>query len=45
MISDTKGEIKASRWWPPSQRWAALVKQREEAVFLLVTLLIGALLA
>ena len=34
---------KASRWWPPSQRWAALVKRREEQVFLLVTLLIGAL--
>jgi chloride channel protein, CIC family len=32
-----------SLWWTPSQRWAALVKQREEQVFLLVTLLIGAL--
>jgi chloride channel protein, CIC family len=31
------------RWWTPSQRWAALLKQREEQVFLLVTLLIGAL--
>ena len=32
------------RWWQtPSQRWAALLKQREEQVFLLVTLLIGAL--
>src|SRR6267378_7091744 len=28
---------KASRWWTPSQHWAALVKQREEQVFLLVT--------
>jgi chloride channel protein, CIC family len=27
----------------PSQRWAALLKQREDQVFLLVTLLIGAL--
>src|SRR5258705_9708508 len=43
MISDVKEEIKPSRWWTPSQRWAALVKQREEQVFLLVTLLIGAL--
>lgn len=32
-----------ARWWTPSQRWAALLKQREEQVFLLVTLLIGAL--
>ena len=31
------------RWWTPPQRWAALLKQREEQVFLLVTLLIGAL--
>jgi CIC family chloride channel protein len=31
------------RWWTPSQQWAALLKQREEQVFLLVTLLIGAL--
>src|SRR5712671_684836 len=43
MISDAKEEIKPSRWWTPSQRWAALVKQREEQVFLLLTLLIGAL--
>src|SRR5712671_2077998 len=43
MISDAREEIKPSRWWTPSQRWAALVKQREEQVFLLVTLLIGAL--
>src|SRR5712672_3752581 len=43
MVSDAKEEIKPSRWWTPSQRWAALVKQREEQVFLLVTLLIGAL--
>jgi len=28
----------------PSQRWAALLKKREEQVFLLVTLLIGTLL-
>jgi CIC family chloride channel protein len=38
-----KEEAEKSRWWTPSQRWAALVKQREEQVFLLVTLLIGAL--
>src|SRR6267154_3907643 len=43
MISDAKEQIKTSRWWTPSQRWAALVKQREEQVFLLLTLLIGAL--
>src|SRR5258708_38086916 len=36
-------QTSARRWWAPSQRWAALVKQREEQVFLLVTLLIGAL--
>ncbi len=43
MISEAKEEVKTSGWWTPSQRWAALVKQREEQVFLLVTLLIGAL--
>jgi CIC family chloride channel protein len=43
MISEAKEQMKAGRWWTPSQRWAALVKQREEQVFLLVTLLIGAL--
>src|SRR5712671_2644674 len=43
MMSDAKEQIKTSRWWTPSQRWAALVKQREEQVFLLLTLLIGAL--
>ena len=33
-----------ARWWQaPSQRWAAVLKQREEQVFLLLTLLIGAL--
>lgn len=33
-----------ARWWhTPSQRWAAILKQREEQVFLLLTLLIGAL--
>src|SRR5260221_1448676 len=36
-------QTSARRWWAPSQRWAALLKQREEQVFLLVTLLIGAL--
>jgi chloride channel protein, CIC family len=43
MISDAKEQDKASRWWTPSLRWAALIKQREEQVFLLLTLLIGAL--
>ena len=43
MTLDVSEQAKASRWWTPSQRWAALVKQREEQVFLLVTLLIGAL--
>src|SRR5712675_3314106 len=43
MMSDAKEQIKTSRWWTPSQRWAALVRQREEQVFLLLTLLIGAL--
>src|SRR6267142_1370372 len=43
MISDAKEQDKASHWWTPSLRWAALVKQREEQVFLLLTLLIGAL--
>jgi len=43
MISEAKEEAKISRWWTPPQRWAALVKQREEQVFLLLTLLIGAL--
>jgi CIC family chloride channel protein len=38
MMSDAKEHIKT-----PSQRWAALVKEREEQVFLLLTLLIGAL--
>ena len=43
MISEGKEQKSTSRWWISSQRWAALVKQREEQVFLLVTLLIGAL--
>ena len=43
MISDAKEQTNQGRWWRPSQQWAALVKQREEQVFLLVTLLIGAL--
>jgi CIC family chloride channel protein len=36
-------QAQLSRWRTPSQHWAALIKQREEQVFLLVTLLIGAL--
>jgi CIC family chloride channel protein len=43
MISDAKEQTNQGRWWTPSQQWAELVKQREEQVFLLVTLLIGAL--
>jgi CIC family chloride channel protein len=43
MISEAKEQAKTRRWWTPSQQWAVLVKQREEQVFLLVTLLIGAL--
>src|SRR3984893_18136214 len=43
MISEAKEQKNQGRWWTRSQRWAALVKQREEQVFLLVTLLIGAL--
>jgi chloride channel protein, CIC family len=43
MISEETERTNTGRWWTPSQRWAALLKQREEQVFLLVTLLIGAL--
>jgi CIC family chloride channel protein len=43
MISQSNEQGETRRWWTPTQRWAALVKQREEQVFLLVTLLIGAL--
>src|SRR6202140_54985 len=43
MISEEKTQT-PTRWrWTPAQQWAVLVKQREEQVFLLVTLLIGAL--
>jgi CBS domain-containing protein len=40
---DSRPQTKARRWWTPSPQWGALLKQREEQVFLLVTLLIGAL--
>src|SRR5438445_8018705 len=43
MISEANEQTSAGRWWTPSQRWAALVKHREEQVFLVVTRLIGAL--
>ena len=43
MISERQVQTKTKWRWTPSQQWAALVKQREEQVFLLVTLLIGAL--
>src|ERR1700724_524998 len=36
-------QTSARRRWTPSQRWATLLKQREEQVFPLVALLIGAL--
>jgi CIC family chloride channel protein len=42
-MSSEAAEQTKRRWWTPSQHWAALVKQRENQVFLLVTLLIGAL--
>ena len=43
MISESREQTSAKPRWTPSQWWAALIKQREEQVFLLVTLLIGAL--
>jgi chloride channel protein, CIC family len=43
MISEPTDQANARRWWTPSQRWGALIKEREDQVFLLVTLLIGAL--
>src|SRR5260370_36646743 len=43
MISEENAQTGTRRWRTPSQRWAALLKQREDQVFLLVTLLIGAL--
>jgi CIC family chloride channel protein len=43
MISEENAQTSTRRWRTPSQRWAALLKQREDQVFLLVTLLIGAL--
>jgi CIC family chloride channel protein len=42
MIPKAQEETKKRPWWTPSQQWAALVTQREEQVFLVVTLLIGA---
>src|ERR1700730_681692 len=43
MISEEREQKSTRPWWIPLPLWAALVKQREEQVFLLVTLLIGAL--
>src|SRR5579859_5613753 len=43
MAGESTQQVASGRCWTPSQRWAALLKQREEQVFLLVTLLIGAL--
>jgi CIC family chloride channel protein len=42
-IAQEKAQVSTKWRWTPSQQWSALVKQREEQVFLLVTLLIGAL--
>jgi CIC family chloride channel protein len=42
MISEEE-QTNTTRWRTPSQWWAALLRQREDQVFLLVTLLIGAL--
>ena len=42
-MAEQKAQTTSTWRWTPSQQWVALVKQREEQVFLLVTLLIGAL--
>jgi CIC family chloride channel protein len=43
MAPEAQQQLSTSRWRTPSQQWASLLKQREEQIFLLVTLLIGAL--
>jgi chloride channel protein, CIC family len=43
MSAEAKEQTNTRRWWAPSQQWGSLLRQREEQVFLLVTLLIGAL--
>lgn len=41
---NTTGQQAGAKWWKaPSLRWTALLQEREEQVFLILTLLIGAL--
>jgi chloride channel protein, CIC family len=42
-MADSKSQDQAKFWPKPIQRWSAFLKQREEQVFLILTLLIGAL--
>src|SRR5712691_2827963 len=42
-MADSKSQDQAKFWPKPIQRWSAFLKHREEQVFLIVTLLIGAL--
>ncbi len=42
-INKTGEQAGVKRWGAPSRRWAALLREREEQVFLVLTLLIGAL--
>ncbi len=42
-MTDSDSQDQAKLWLKPIQRWSALLKQREEQVFLILTLLIGAL--
>src|SRR5260370_9849186 len=43
MIYEENAQTGTRRWRTAAQRWAGVLKQREDQVFLLVTLLIGAL--
>jgi len=42
-MADSKSQDQAKFWPKPIQRWSAFLKHREEQVFLILTLLIGAL--
>ncbi len=43
-ISESMGPTETLTWWRvPSRHWSALMKKREDQIFLLLTLLIGAL--
>src|SRR5712692_4415492 len=42
-MTDSDSQDQAKLWLKPILRWSALLKQREEQVFLILTLLIGAL--